>query len=328
MTVLSAQTTPRLNYIACASLTGIHRMAYWEWGDPNNSRILLCLHGLTRTGRDFDALAQALSPYYRVICPDIVGRGKSDHFVDPELYIVPQYVADIFTLIARLQPTTLDCVGTSMGGLIGLGVAYALNNARQLLAWGSDAATPSVDELVPLRRMVLNDIGPVINAEGLARIGNYIDEELAFDTFEEAVDHAKVRWCNFGPHTQEQWEHLAAYVFKLQDDKWVLAYDLDIAKPFKTQFLQQQDTQINAVVQGAEAILWQAFEDLPAEVLVVHGELSDLLSKQTTTQMLERHAKASLYEVSDVGHAPTFMQADQIEAVQRFLLQTESKESF
>ena len=321
LSTLSVQTTPRLNYVVCTSPAGIHRMAYWEWGDPNNSRILLCVHGLTRTGRDFDALAQALSPYYRVVCPDIVGRGKSDRLADPDAYVVPQYVADIFTLLARLQPTTLDWVGTSMGGLIGLGVASALCNAQQLLAWSTNESSLSVSELIPFRRMVINDIGPVINTEGLARIGNYIDQELVFDSFEETVANAKVRWQDFGPHTQAQWEHLTNYVFTQQDGQWLLAYDLGIAAPFKKQFLQQKEEQAEAIVQDAEEVLWQAFENLPAEVLIIHGELSDLLSNTTTKEMLGRNPKASLYEVQGVGHAPTLMQTEQIEKVKQFLLQ-------
>lgn len=321
MSTQTLQTTPRLNYVVCTSSAGIHRMAYWEWGDPTNSRVLLCVHGLTRTGRDFDALAQALSPYYRVVCPDIVGRGSSDRLADPDAYVVPQYVADIFTLIARLQPTVLDWVGTSMGGLIGLGVAAGLSNAQQLLAWSTAQAASDLSELIPFRRMVINDIGPVINAEGLARIGNYIDQELVFDSFGEAVENAKVRWQDFGPHTQEQWEHLTTYVFMQQDGQWVLAYDLGIAAPFKKQFLQQKDEQAEAIVEEAEEVLWQAFESLPAEVLIIHGVDSDLLSKKTTEQMLARNAKASLYEVSDVGHAPTLMQPRQIEKIKQFLLQ-------
>lgn len=320
MSDLSVQAAPRLNSVICTSSAGIHRMAYWEWGDPNNSRVLLCVHGLTRTGRDFDALAQALSPYYRVVCPDIVGRGKSDHLADPDAYVVPQYVADIFTLLARLQPTTLDWVGTSMGGLIGLSVAAALSNAQRLLAWGVENPPLDIDCLIPFRRMILNDIGPVINTEGLARIGNYIDQDLAFDTFDEAVANARLRWQDFGPHTLEQWEHLTRYVFMKQNEQWVLNYDLAIATPFKKRFLQQKEEQAEAVVQGAQQVLWQAFEQLPEEVLVMRGTLSDLLTADTAQHMLERNPKASLYEVAGVGHAPTLMQVEQIEAVKQFLL--------
>lgn len=313
------QSSPRLDYVVCSSPSGVHRMAYWEWGDPSNKKVLLCVHGLTRTGRDFDALAQALSSEYRVICPDIVGRGKSDFLVDPDSYIVPQYVADIFTLIARLQPTTLDWVGTSMGGLIGLGVVGALTNLQRLHAWDTDHILNS-SWAVPFRRMVLNDVGPVISAEGLARIGNYIGDELFFDSFEQAVEHAKKQWKSFGPHTQEQWEHLTRYVFHQQDGQWNLTYDLGIATPFKRQFIEQNEAASELLVQAAQKILWDAYESLPAETLIVRGETSDLLSDEVAQQMLQRLPSAQLYQVAGVGHAPTFMSPDQIAVLKRFLL--------
>lgn len=324
MSTLSKNTSePRFDYVVCTSTAGLHRMAYREWGDPNNPHVLLCVHGLTRTGEDFDDFARAMSPYYRVVCPDIVGRGHSDHLVDPDGYIVPQYVSDMFTLLARLQPKTLDWVGTSMGGLIGLGVASALSCAKALFAWCEDDAPLNKECIIPLRRMVLNDIGPVINPEGLIRIGNYIDQELAFDTFEEAVESAKVRWQGFGPHSEEQWQRLTKHIFTYDEDEktWVLGYDLAIAEPFKKQFHQQDPSQTDEVIKSAQEVLWYAFTRLPAEVLIIRGEQSDLLSRETVEAMLACNPKASLYEVAGVGHAPTLMQTDQIERVQQFLLQ-------
>lgn len=313
---------PRLDFVVCASPTGLHRMAYWEWGDPTNSRVLLCVHGLTRTGRDFDALAQALSPYYRVICPDIVGRGKSDWLVDPDNYIVPQYVADMFTLIARLRPSSLDWMGTSMGGLIGLGVTSSLLNAQQMHVWDADHAL-GWQWAVPFRRLVLNDVGPVINIDGLARIANYMSEELEFDSLSEVMTYAKRVWGTFGTHTEAQWEHLVRYVFKEQDGKWGLAYDLAIATPFKKQFVEPQDEQTQRVIQGAQHNLWQAFETIPDSCLIVRGQDSDLLSEKTAQDMLQRQPKAQLYQVPQTGHAPTLMQDEQIQVVKQFLLKDE-----
>ncbi len=281
-------------------------MSYWEWGDPNNSKILLCVHGLLRTGRDFDALAQALSPYYRVVCPDIVGRGSSDWLLDPTYYTVPQYVADIFTLLARLQPEVLDWFGTSMGGLIGLGLNYALQSAPH--------------NPIPLRKMVLNDVGPELNPQGLARIGQYVGEPLVFDTFEQAVEQAKQRWAAFGEHNQAQWEHLARYVFQEKAGRWQQAYDLRIAVPFQQQFAAP-NTLNDAVLEQTTQLLWQAYRSLPDQVLIVRGQQSDLLSEQSAEKMLAQHPQAQLYEVAQVGHAPTFMQADQQQRLQQFLLQ-------
>src|SRR5690606_23554880 len=121
--VTPSAVEPRLNRVSCLSPAGLHRMAYWEWGDPQNDRVLLCVHGLTRTGRDFDALARRLCQEYRVVCPDVVGRGMSDWLSEPAYYIVPQYLADMVTLIARLNPRVLHWFGTSMGGMIGMTLA-------------------------------------------------------------------------------------------------------------------------------------------------------------------------------------------------------------
>lgn len=318
---LALLATPRLEYVVCTSPTGLHRMAYWEWGDPSNPKVLLCVHGLTRTGRDFDELAKALSPYYRVVCPDIVGRGQSDWLLDPNQYLVPQYVADIFTLIARLKPTSLDWVGTSMGGLIGLGVVGALANVQPS---SRNRINPVQDFdskwYVPFRRMVLNDIGPVISSEGLARIGTYVDEELTYGSFDQAVEQAKIRWSDFGFHTQKEWAELARHVFVQKGNQWVLAYDLQIAAPFKKQFLDQTPEQIKIGASQAEQILWQAFESLPNETLILRGQRSDLLSSETAKQMLSRNQQATLYEVPNVGHAPTLIHKDQIQVVEQFLL--------
>ena len=160
--------------VQCLSPSGLHRMAYTEWGARDNPRVLICVHGLTRNGRDFDALAEAMSGHYRVICPDVVGRGQSGHLRDPAAYGIPQYVADMVTLIARLNVETVHWVGTSMGGLIGMALA-------------AQAGTP-------IRKMVLNDVGPVITAESLLRIGTYVGTDPDWATFDEAL--AFVRCLN------------------------------------------------------------------------------------------------------------------------------------
>jgi pimeloyl-ACP methyl ester carboxylesterase len=135
-------TEPRLNHVQCLDSRGLHRMAYWEWGDAANPRVLVCVHGLSRQGRDFDTFAQAMLSQYRVVCPDVVGRGQSDWLADPAGYQIPAYVGDMVTLLARLNASTVHWVGTSMGGLIGLALA-ALKDS-------------------PVQRLVLNDVGPVI----------------------------------------------------------------------------------------------------------------------------------------------------------------------
>lgn len=297
--------TPRLSYVVCPSSQGLHKMAYWEWGDPDNPRILLCVHGLSRTGRDFDALAQALSTHYRVICPDIVGRGASGHLRYSKGYVIAQYVADVFCLLARLQPTHIDWIGTSMGGLIGLSVAGALATSGWPLALG---------------KMVLNDVGPQVELAGLKRIAQYIDQPLFFQHYHEVIEAVKVRWADFGEHTTEQWSHLAAHVFKKTNRGWELAYDLGIATSFLEQLATLEDPSAQQVVARSQAYLWQAYQSLPSDVLIVRGQESDLLSKDIAQKMLTAHPFAQLYEIAHVGHAPTLMQPEQIERITQFLV--------
>ncbi|MGB3275613.1 MAG: alpha/beta hydrolase [Castellaniella sp.] len=302
---------PRLDFVACASPSGLHRMAYWEWGDPDNDRVLVCVHGLTRTGRDFDPLARALSQEYRVVCPDVVGRGRSDWLIDPLAYVIPQYVADLTTLIARLRPARLDWVGTSMGGLIGLGLAGmatvspVLRPARG--AWGLG----SMPDL-PLGRMVFNDIGPALDADGLARIGEYVGQDLRFDRYEQAVDYVRTVSASFGPHDAEGWNALTEHVFHEQDGHWVKHYDLRLAQPFA---LQTPEATV-----AAEALLWQAWTHLPVPSLILRGAQSDLLTQATAQRMLECNTRTRLIEFDGVGHAPTLRNEAQIAMVRDFLL--------
>lgn len=302
---------PRLDFVTCASPAGAHRMAYWEWGDPDCDRVLLCVHGLTRSGRDFDLLARQLCSHYRVVCPDVVGRGRSDWLIDPAHYGVAQYAADMLTLIARLQPARLDWVGTSMGGLIGLALAGALNLSPRFRpdrgAHGLDA-----NHTLALGKVVLNDIGPVIEDLGLARIADYVGQPQQFEDFDDAVAYVRETSADFGPHDQAGWEALTQNVFVRDGAYWVKHYDLRIAQPMAD---ESSDS-----LKAAEAILWPAYESLSEPVLIVRGEHSDLLTAATVRQMLARNPNARLHTVPGVGHAPTLRSADQIAPIQEFLL--------
>jgi len=301
---------PRLHHVMCASPGGLHRMAYWEWGDPDNDRVLLCVHGLTRSGRDFDPLAARLADTYRVVCPDVVGRGRSDWLVNPEHYVIPQYVSDMLTLIARLNPARLDWVGTSMGGLIGLGLAAGLAMSAAMRPqrgeFGLDAS-----QTLQLGHMVLNDIGPSLNDSGLSRIADYVGRQETFDSFGEAVEYVKTVSEGFGPHDDAGWEDLTRYVFNQQGGQWVKHYDLRIAEPIARQ---------NAtVLKGAEALLWAGFESLRSPVLILRGASSDLLTEESMQEMQQRNVLARGITFAGVGHAPTLRSADQVEAVAAFL---------
>lgn len=304
---------PRLDYVMCASSSGTHRMAYWEWGDPENDNVLLCVHGLTRSGRDFDELANRLLTQYRVVCPDVVGRGKSDWLVNPVGYSVPQYVADMLTLIARLNPARLDWVGTSMGGLIALGLAGTLAmSAAQRPNRGAFGLAP--ERTVRFNKLVLNDVGPELNIDGLDRIVDYVGTSPRFDTFAQAVEYVRSISGGFGQHTQAQWEQLTRNVFNQQDGQWVKHYDVRMAEPMA---LQNE-----AAVKASELLLWAAYQSITAPILIIRGAQSDLLSVDAARAMLARNPHAKMVEYPDVGHAPTLQVDSQIEPIRQFLLAT------
>jgi pimeloyl-ACP methyl ester carboxylesterase len=298
-------TDPTLNYVPCPDASGGHRMAYWQWGERAAEHVVVCVHGLSRQGRDFDVLAQSLvhraGGKLRVVCPDVAGRGKSDWLKDPMGYQVPQYVGDMLALLAQLHKESpiavLDWVGTSMGGLIGMGLA----------------GTPNLPLPAPVRRMVLNDVGPAVEWSSIERIKGYLGKTGRFNSMQQAADAMWAISTSFGPHTPEQWLALSTPMVKRTDDgAFTLHYDPAIAEPVKT--LTRE-----AAAQG-EAALWQAYDNIKARVLVTRGADSDLLTKETALAMTKRGPRASLVEFPGVGHAPTFIADNQVEAVALFLL--------
>jgi pimeloyl-ACP methyl ester carboxylesterase len=283
----------QIKTVQCLSPAGLHTMAYKEWGDPDNSNVLVCVHGVTRVSDDFDNMARDLCDRYRVICPDVVGRGRSGWLRNPRHYQLPQYVADMVTLLARLNAGKVDWVGTSMGGLIGIGLASLRDS--------------------PIRKLVLNDIGPALNFAALSRIGDYIGQEVRFSTFEQAAEYIRSISAPFGPHTDEQWHKLASDVLRQdKDGQWIRHYDLALAIPFKEGTAES--------TQRGEAMLWAAYDAVACPTLVIRGAESDLLTPDVAQQLTRRGPKAKLVEFAGVGHAPTFMQADQIAVVKQFLL--------
>jgi pimeloyl-ACP methyl ester carboxylesterase len=268
--------TATIESVQCSSPAGLHRIAYKQWGDPANPRVLVCVHGVTRVSDDFDALAANLSDTYRVICPDVVGRGRSGRLALAGLYTVPQYVADMVTLIARVTNVpgsdgTVDWFGTSMGGLIGLVLASLPGN--------------------PVGKLVLNDIGPIIDPGALARIGDYIGQDLRFASFEEGAQYVRAVSASFGPHSDAEWHKLAADVLRQdRDGQWKRHYDMALAQPFKAATPE--------TAQRDEAAL----------------------SAATARMMTARGPQPQLVEIAGVGHAPTFVQEDQIAIARRFLL--------
>jgi len=285
-------TEPRLNHVQCLGAAGLHRMAYWEWGDAANARVLVCVHGLSRQGRDFDTLARALCGHYRVICPDVVGRGQSDWLPDPAGYQIAAYVADMVTLLARLDARELHWVGTSMGGLIGLGLA-------------SLAGTP-------VGKLVLNDVGPTIQYEAIARIGTYLGLPMRWASVDEAADYMLAISPGFGQHAREQWLALTRPMLKAEGTGFVPHYDPAIAQPFRSVTPE--------IAAAGEAALWQSYDQVSCPVLLLRGVDSDLLTPATALAMTQRGPRAQLREFAGVGHAPTLVAVEQIAAVHDFLL--------
>ena len=297
-------TAPTLNYVSCPDPGGSHRMAYWLWGDAAAEHVVVCVHGLSRQGRDFDALAQGLlarNPQLRIACPDVVGRGRSERLADPMGYGIPTYAADMLQMLAQLHGQapvrTLDWVGTSMGGLIGMAVA----------------GTPGLPLPAPVRRLVLNDVGPVLQWSALQRIGTYLGNTGRFASVQEAADAMWQISTGFGPHTPEQWLALSqAMVKPLPEGGFTLHYDPNIAVPFRT--LDEKSAA------AGQAALWQLYDGIRAETLLLRGAESDLLTRATADEMAKRGPKARLVEFEGVGHAPTLISAPQVEAVASFLL--------
>jgi pimeloyl-ACP methyl ester carboxylesterase len=264
-------------------------MAYAEWGDRDNADVVVCAHGLSRNGRDFDTLAKALLGRHRVVCPDIVGRGRSDRLANYRGYGFPQYVADCITLIARLGVDKVSWVGTSMGGLIGMMIAAMPDN--------------------PINRFVINDVGPVIGREGIARIGRAVGTRTEFASFEEGVEHVIQASATFGPHTPEQWRMLSEHVVLEQPDgSWRLHYDPKIG-----------DAAREDIAKPVAADLWPVWDAIRCPTLLLRGAQSDLLEEAVAHEMTRRGPKASLVTYPGVGHAPTLLQADQVNDVVAFI---------
>ena len=265
-------------------------MAYLEWGDREISKVLICVHGLTRCARDFDRLAEEMVRRgYRVVCPDVAGRGDSDWLRNPAEYAVPMYANDMVALIARLEAKAVHWLGTSLGGLIGMTLA----------------AMPDS----PVTKLVLNDVGPVLTAASLDRIGSYLGKWPPLPTLDAAEQYVRSIGATFGPHTDAEWRFLTEHVVRKNPDGSLrMHYDPGIAVPF------------NAELPHKDIELWSVYDTIRCPMLVLRGERSDLLTRDAAAQMAVRGPRAKVVEIPGVGHAPTLLHDDQIAIVREFLL--------
>lgn len=273
--------------VLCLGPTGFHRMAYTEWGAPDAARTLICVHGLTRNGRDFDTIAAALEDSYRVICPDIAGRGQSDWLTDGVHYQNPAYLADLVALLAQAGATEVDWLGTSMGGILGMLMASMPGN--------------------PIRRLIINDVGPFLPKAALERIAGYTGTAPDFDDIGALEAYLRGVHAPFGDLTDQQWRHMAETSARAVDGgKVALAYDPAIGDNFRAGPLADVD-------------MWSFWDAITCPTLVLRGESSDLLLKEYAEEMARRGPKAELAEIAGCGHAPALMASDQIALVKDWL---------
>jgi pimeloyl-ACP methyl ester carboxylesterase len=279
----------REDSVLCMGAHGLHRMAYTEWGDPSNPQVVICVHGLTRNGRDFDFLARDLSAECRVVCPDVVGRGRSEWLAVPADYGLAQYAVDMVTLIARLHVDTVHWVGTSMGGLIGMVLASQPKS--------------------PITRLVLNDVGPLITAASIRRIGEYLGMAPKFSSLDEAEAYLRLVAATFGRLSDAQWRHLTEHTVRpAAGGGYEMRYDPGIAEPFRKSMGEQ------------DVDLWPLYDAIRCPTLVMRGAESDLLLHETVLEMGRRGPQAEVVEIPGVGHAPMMLDEAQIGIVRSFLL--------
>lgn len=271
--------------VRCLDPHGFHWLRYVEWGDPANPRVLVCVHGLTRNGRDFDHVARSLADAYRVVCPDMPGRGRSDWLRDAADYNYPVYCNDLTVLMARVGAENVDWLGTSMGGILGMMLA----------------AMPGS----PVRKLVLNDIGCMIPKAAIERIGRYLGKDPAYDSI-EGLEADLRAFSPFGELTDRDWRHLAIHSAR-QDEhgKWHFRYDPGIAR------------NIHATT-PADVDLRAFWHNVHGPVLVIRGEHSDLLLPETLEEMRAR-PRTEVHVVARCGHSPMLMDDAQVGVIRRFL---------
>jgi pimeloyl-ACP methyl ester carboxylesterase len=282
---------PRIHSLACLSKTGFHRVAYREWSPIDTGSAqdvpVVCIHGLARNARDFDALAAALAAAgRRVVCVDVVGRGDSDWLRDPRDYGYPQYLADTAALVARLDCEQVDIVGTSMGGLIGMMLAVQPGS--------------------PLRRLVMNDVGPFVPRRALLRILDYVGKDPPFADLAAAEAYHRAIYRGFGALSDLQWRHFTETSLRRDGQSWRLRYDPRIAQPL-------------SAGEVADVDLWALWDRVECPVLVLRGAQSDLLLPETAAEMALRGPCAEVIEVPGCGHAPALLEPAHIRPIRDWL---------
>lgn len=281
---------PKDGKVRCISRHGFHNVVYRDWGDPSSESRTICVHGLTRNAHDFDALAERLSQHGRVICADLAGRGQSDWLNDPADYNLLQYNMDMTTVLANFGHGDVDWIGTSLGGLIGMSLAGMENS--------------------PIRRLVLNDIGPEIPYLALRRITSYAGHQRVFASLDEVEAHLRETLKPFGPMTDDDWSAMARTSSFETEDGYHTHHDPDIMQNFQRYFMFMHFN------------LWKFWDKITCPVLILRGKESDFLTHSLLERMVKRLPHAEFIEFEGVGHTPTLNVSGQINPVVNWLQRT------
>lgn len=270
---------------------GFHRVHYMEWGPPvkgTRKETLVCVHGVTRNAHDFDYFSERMCDKYRVICPDVVGRGESDHLPEHQGYDYLQYNADMNALLARLNETEVDWLGSSMGGIIGMVLASVSQS--------------------PIRRLIINDIGPDISRDALTRIGDYIGRSGDFETKEDAEKYLRGIYAEFGPMSKDDWQQMVHYsTRRTKTGKIRLKMDPAVGDAFRDD------------ISLFDVDMWDTWEKITCPVLILRGKNSSFLSEDTAQKMLTCGPDATLVEFDDVGHTPTLRNEEQVSIIRNWM---------
>jgi len=291
---------PRFHTYPLLGPFGFVQLHYTEWGPREAERTVICLHGLTRNGRDFDFLARHLAQRgMRVVAPDLPGRGRSDRLPGAHHYVTETYLTAMAALLSRLDVAEVDWVGTSLGGHIGMELA-----ARR----GA-----------PIRRLVLNDFGARLQGAALNRLGQYSRMRKQFGSVEELEQHLRTIYQPFGTLTDEQWRHMAEHS-AARDEQGLYCQNYDPA--ISVTFMLWPSM--------LDIALWHVWERVECPALILRGETSDLLLTHTVDQMKERGIAASKglvesVEIPDCGHAPSLMDPAHIRVIEEFLGREDSR---
>ena len=274
--------------------SGFVQLHYTEWGPHESERTVLCVHGLTRNGRDFDFLARHLAHQgMRVIAPDLPGRGRSEWLPSVNDYATATYLAAMTSLVCRLNVPEVDWVGTSLGGHIGMEFAARLG--------------------APVRRLVLNDFGARLQGGALNRLGRYARMAKQFSNMEDLEQHLRTVYRPFGELTDEQWRHMTEHSAMRNSEGY---------------YRQNFDPAISVDFMLWPALIditpWHAWEKMQCPVLILRCETSDMLLTSTVDRMKERgiaasHGLVESVEIPNCGHAPALMSLEQVQLVEEFL---------